>query len=202
MANGTNASLDSIVHGCRVLMNRYSKREDYICISVDAANAFNACSRQRMLDLLTTRAPILARFINMTYGGSPPSLIIQLHPPKRLQGQEDTKQGAPASMLLFSVTIHSLVQKNFRESILSLNRWYADDGTMIGPVDSVCRALDILITEGPVYNFHLNAAKMKAFWHRSHSSHLARLQALLPLHDVKKEGLALLGAPIGSDQFV
>lgn len=44
-------------------------------VQIDAANAFNRFSRQRMLDLLPDKAPSLARIINMFYGGDPPILV-------------------------------------------------------------------------------------------------------------------------------
>lgn len=45
---------------------------------------------------------------------------------------------------------------------VDLNRWYADDGILIGRIEEVQRALDILRDVGPGINFTFNVANSTA----------------------------------------
>lgn len=80
LANGVSAGADAIVHDVRMKIKRYGKGEKHVLVAVDASNAFNCFSRQQMLDLLPSKAPSLAAFINMVYGLSSPHSF--LHAPK------------------------------------------------------------------------------------------------------------------------
>ena len=67
-------------------------------------------------------------------------------------------------MLLFSLTVQPLIRRISQTCNLELNRWYADDGLLIGRIAEVKRALQILRDEGPAHNFYMHVGKTKSYW--------------------------------------
>ena len=47
---------------------------------------------------------------------------------------------------------------------LYLNLWYADDGTLIGPIAQISRAAEILQKTGVGLGYHLEVKKSKLWW--------------------------------------
>lgn len=156
--------MDAIVHDACMLTGLHGTDQNYIMVLIDAKNAFNRCSRRRMLDALSTRMPSLSRFIDAMYARTTPQLVVPSDDPVIIQGFEGTQQGDPASMLLFSITIQPLLRWIAQACNLSLHKWYADDGLLIGTIQEVKHALQILRDESPVYQFYLNVTKTKAYW--------------------------------------
>lgn len=137
MASGVPTGLDAIVHDAGMLMRQHGHDDGLIMVSIDATNAFNRFPGQRMLDMLPIHTPSLARFITMIYGHSPPYLITPTCPLTIFMSQEVSQQGCPASSLLFSLAVHPLIRRLSQECDLSMNCWYADDGTLIGRIEEV-----------------------------------------------------------------
>lgn len=104
-------------------------------------------------------------------------------------------------MLLFSPTIHTLPNKISGECGVTLKRWCADDRTLVGPAHEVAHAPRLLIIEGSLHNFHLNAAKTRAFWPTTSANQIAMLKRALPLTTVTEGDIELLRAPIGCPEF-
>lgn len=202
LANGVPSGMDAIVHDCRMLLARHGRNPNYVLVSVDAQNAFNSFSRQSMLNRLTLETPSLAHFLNLIYGRTVPDLVLPSSPRVILKSCEGTQQGDPAGMLLFSLALQPLVRRITRECSLLLNRWYADDGTLIGTIPEVTKALRILHTFGPSMGFRMNISKCRAFWPTTEPSLLESLTTSFPLHVSQEGGIALLGAPLGTDEFM
>ena len=70
------------------------------------------------------------------------------------------QQGDPLVPLLFYVVLHSLVTSiEERVPDLDVHVWYLDDGTIIGDIDLVVRALGVIEEVGPRLGAHLNHRK-------------------------------------------
>lgn len=147
LANGVRAGMDATVHDVQMLAKRYGRRNDNVSVSIEANNVFYICSRQQLLNALPTRATSLALLIHMICGHLAPPLLVPSCTHHRLSSREDTREGDPASMLLFSLTTQPLLQKITRLCNLKLIRWYADDGTRVGPVNAASHVLRILTAE-------------------------------------------------------
>lgn len=202
LANGVHAGIDGLVNDTRMLCKRFERRDDFVLISVDAKNAFNTISRQKMLDILPDKAPSLARFINMVYGKCKAPLLLPFTSAARLYSCEGTQQGDPASMLLFSLVLQPVINTISQSCDLALNRWYDEDGTLIGSIEQVSRAVHILLSEGANINFQVQARKTIAFWPRISQHKIRPLTSILPVRVANVNGIELLGAPIGSESFV
>ena len=83
-----------------------------------------------------------------------------------------------------------------------MNRWYADDGTLIGQIDEVAKALDIITKQGPRFQFFLNSLKTRVFWPNRQADLLSPLLTVGPPRIIDAGGVDPLGAPIGSPNFM
>ena len=79
----------------------------------------------------------------------------------RIQG--GAQQGDPASSLIFALSIHPIVQRIEAKCDLFVHRWYADDGLLVGKIDQVKLALDIIAEEGEKISLILQPTKTKAY---------------------------------------
>lgn len=59
-------------------------------------------------------------------------LVLPSTPPPIIQSQKGTQQGDSPSMLVFSLAIQPLVRRFSGTCTLTMNRWYAEDGTLAG----------------------------------------------------------------------
>ena len=166
LPNGVPSGLDAIVHDSRMMIARHCRDPNFVLVSVDARNAFNSFSRQAMINKLTLQTPSLAHFLNMIYGRTESDLVLPSSHRALLKSCQGTKQGDLAGMLLFSLAVQPLIRRISRECNLSLKMWYADDGTLIGTVPEVTKALTILKTYGPDIGFTMNVSKCRAYYAR------------------------------------
>ena len=74
--------------------------------------------------------------------------------------------------------------------------------TVIGTIPEVTRALRILQERGQEIGFNMNVSKCRAYWPKTLQASLTPLTQQFPLQVPKDGGLALLGAPIGTDEFI
>ena len=202
LANVIPSAMDAIVHDARLLLRRHGNDPNYVMVTIDAKNSFNACSRQTILDTLPNRAPSLARFTNAVYAKTTPLLVLPSHPPVLLRSREGTQQGDPANMLLFSLTVQPLIRRISQTCNLELNRWYADDGLLIGRIAEVKRALQILRDEGPAHNFYMHVGKTKSYWPTIDTNLLSHITEEIPIDVISDGGVDILGAPVGSRNYM
>ena len=202
LANGIPSAMDAIVHDARMLTRRHGNDPDYVMVPIDARNAFNACSRQAILDSLANRAPSLARSTNAVYAKTTPLLVIPSRSPVLLPSREGTQQGDPDSMLIFSLTVQPLIRCISQVCNLKLNRWYADDGLLIGRISEVKRALQILRDEGSAHNFFMHIGKTKAYWPTIDTNRLSKITDEIPIDVMTAGGVDILGAPVGSINYM
>lgn len=76
-----------------------------------------------------------------------------------LSSSQGVHQGDPLGPLLFTLTLHPLVQKIDSQCILDLHAWYLDDGTIIGDTLEMSKALSIIQAYGMCRGLHLNIIK-------------------------------------------
>ena len=75
------------------------------------------------------------------------------------------QQGDPLGPMLFSLAIHQMVKKVSQEiSGLDLNAWYLDDGTIIGPLPLLFKALDLIKVESLKVDLKLNLTNCEIWW--------------------------------------
>ena len=203
VANKVRFGIDSVVHETRRAVDEHKCDAGRLLLKLDARNAFNEFSRQAMLDLLPSRAPSLARFINMVYGRATPALILPSPDVADIASLQGAQQGDPAAMLLFSLVIHPLARAVDQATSLDVHRWYADDSTLVGRHEDICTAVEIIKEQGPALGFHINPTKSTLFWPVSNPQYpsCAAVLAHFPTCTIAADGTDVLGAPIGNEDF-
>lgn len=189
-------------------MDKHGDDDQILLVSVDARNAFNNYSRQALLKLIVERAPNLARFVNLLYGGDAPPIVFGDH---ILRSAEGSQQGDPLSMLLFSLVIQPMLKRVSAECDLLLNVWYADDGALVGTHAQVKKALDIIAQEGLKVQYFMRPDKSRAFWPTMNVIRMAPLVLAYPLKVQRiptglrslgiSDGIVISGAPLRSPQL-
>jgi hypothetical protein len=79
------------------------------------------------------------------------------------------------------------------------NKWYMDDGGIVGTPELLLKVWEILKTEGPALGLQLNPTKCEWSWLNADCDLPCPLErvALVPTSEVQ-----MLGVPLGSDEFV
>ena len=116
-------------------------------------------------------------------------------------------QGDPLACLFFAVVLHPIILKIASEVPgLLLNGWFLDDGSLIGKLEDLSAAANIIRQEGPTKGFFLSTLATSprpksTIWCPSlPSPDLDPLNQGIPR--IQEPGIVLLGSPIGSHQFV
>ena len=105
------------------------------------------------------------------------------------------QQGDPLGPLLFSLTLHPIVERIKREvPELNINVWYLDDGTLCGNQNNLMRALEIVEEDGPARGLFLNRGKSLLYVPADLDAPDNPFPPEIP---ICKTGFCLLGAPIG-----
>ena len=105
------------------------------------------------------------------------------------------QQGDPLGPLYFCCGLQSIVER-----IAALdNKWYMDDGGIIGSPELLLKVWEILQTYGPPLGLQLNPSKCEWSWLNAETSLPCPLDqvALVPTSEVQ-----MLGVPLGSAEFV
>lgn len=109
------------------------------------------------------------------------------------------QQGDPLGPLLFALTLRELLSSFTPSREMKLQLWYLDDGTIVGPRDSVRELFDYIVANGHRHGLMLNPAKCEVFW----PSDDPTFPEFPPAVQRPREGITLLGSPLwGSAQFM
>jgi len=87
------------------------------------------------------------------------------------------------------------------------NKWYMDDGGIVGPVDTLLKVWDLIKRRGPELGLHLNPAKCEWSWLDPDCTKPCpiRLEGASECDQVKlvpHSEIQMLGVPLGNDGFV
>jgi hypothetical protein len=200
VCNGVRSGADALVHETREFIDKYAEYDDYVLASIDARNAFNVFSRQKMLHAACGHAPNLVRWINLIYGKQQPPRVLRDY---KFRSQKGAQQGDPAAMLLFSLVIQPLLRQISNTCDLELNSFYADDGKIGGCNREVDKALDILRDDGPLVQYYLQPTRTLGYGRTMNPTKLDALACAYPM-DMRyvDDGVTILGVPIGDNRYV
>ena len=195
---------EAIVHAARKVVDDSG---DKFLLQADLINAFNQADRGAALQEVAEHFPELLPWVITSY--STPSFL--KFGSADISSETGFHQGDPLAALLFALVLHPILLI-IQEEIpsLSLNSWFLDDGTSIGTAAEVGQVVDILLREGPARGLFLSTrntvrapAKPKTTaWSRLGGADVQGVlneRGVLLLQD---PGIILLGAPIGSVEFV
>lgn len=124
-----------------------------------------------------------------------PLLILLTACTHEILNLEGMQQEGPANTLMFFPVVRLLATKIGERTSLGLQRWYADDCTLIGTQVELRRAVKILRSKGPQHGLYLNMAKTRLFWSRQPVNQPTPLLHRFASENFSNDGIDLLGAP-------
>ena len=200
---GVRGGAEGIVHTARQVLEG---DPSLWCAQLDFINAFNLVDRSTALEEVLETFPEILAWVSTCYGQASHLLFGSVI----LASERGFHQGDPLAALLFCLVLNRLV-KHLHDSLpeLRLNGWYLDDGTLIGQIDQLRQAVEILEREGPPLGLVLSTAATVPPPGRPKSTiwcpgNIGGQDDPLGkgLVRVAEEGVILLGAPLGSPDFV
>ena len=191
---GCPGGVEVVAHSLRDTLRRH-KDSDFALLKIDFRNAFNLLERDTFVKAASARFPGMELWTRWCYQ-SPPLLIYNHE--HLFYSACGVQQGDPLGPLYFCCGLQSLVDK-----IKALNpvyqKWYMDDGGIVGPVDLLLKAWNILKTDGPPLGLHLNALKCEWSWLNEKCTGPCPIEGV-PVTPTAE--IQMLGVPLGSDDFV
>ena len=201
---GVRGGCEALVHTVRALMEDPNTLPDARCVlQVDLINAFNRVNRATAFSEIRRLFPELARWFESTYGTQAELMFGE----DVIPSCDGFHQGDPLACLFFAVVLHPIIMKIATEvPDLLLNGWFLDDGTLMGKVEDLRMAVNIIRQEGPTKGLFLSTTatspKPKStIWCPDHPSPNLDLLGL-GIPRVQEPGIIVLGSPIGSHEFV
>ena len=130
-------------------------------LKVDFKNVFNTISREAIIRGVLEHFSGIYRWAEFCY--AQPDLLF--FGGALLKSELGVQQGYPLGPMLLSSVLQSLVLMiEKRVPSLDVHVWYLDDGTIIGDIPLVARALSIIEEFGPRLGAHLNLEKYEIWW--------------------------------------
>ena len=179
-------------------------------LQCDLINAYNCVERGAVLQATAQHFPECLAWVVSCYG-TPSHLR---YGSTSINSETGLHQGDPLAGLLFCLAIKPVVDA-IQEEVpnLVLNAWYLDDGHQVGTKEDLKKVVDIFSREGPPRGLILStAASVKApskpkalVW--SPAGDLEEqdiddpIQRGIPMAP-QGEGITVLGAPVGSEEFI
>ena len=193
---GVKQGCEAVVHATRSHLS-INIGKIKILLKIDFRNAFNSIERDVMLSEVKQTIPSLYPYLWQCYRNS--SLLF--FGENTILSQIGAQQGDPLGPLLFSLTIHKLIQNLKSE----LNVWYLDDGTVCDDPDIVYNDFKTIINESENLGLHINPSKCELFFLSGSIDEeiVSKFNAICPgICVTTKEDLTLLGAPLFEEGFI
>ena len=183
-----------MAHSLRDVLSKH-KSSDMALLKIDFKNGFNLIDRDVFVRASSEMFPGLERWTRWCYTQSP--LLVYDHT-SIFESCCGVQQGDPLGPLYFCCGLQSIIDR-----IASLGpvyqKWYMDDGGIVGPTDLLLKVWDILKSEGPPLGLHLNPTKCEWSWLNADCDLPCPLEQvqLVPTSEIQ-----MLGVPLGTDAFV
>ena len=155
---------EAVVHAWRDLQERFANDPNKVGLKIDFSNAFNEVDREAMINEVVNHFPSLYPLADLLYSSFS---NLRVHT-SWIESKKGTHQGCPLASFLFCLVLRLLINQIKNDCPhLDLNVWYLDDGSLVGSIDDIVKALEIISQRGPSYGLHVNLAKCQVVWFAS-----------------------------------
>ena len=192
---GVRGGVEAAVHTVREAVAR---NPDKWLLQVDLENAFNRVDRSFVLaevarllpDCLPWAITCYGRASNLQFGKT------------SLSSSSGVQQGDPFAGICFALVLQPVVNSIEAEvPTLAANVWLHDDGSVVGTEEELMTVVAIVQRDGPERGLHLQPDK-SSVWSPSPLAPGVKDPLGCNIKQVEEPGIKLLGAPIGSDEFI
>jgi reverse transcriptase-like protein len=199
---GCPGGVEVVAHSLRDTLETH-KGSKLGLLKIDFRNAFNEIKRDHFVTKVSELFPPMSNWTQWCYGEA--SMLLYDHE-HVIWSRAGVQQGDPLGPLYFCCGINGLVNE-----IAALNpvynKWYMDDGGIVGGVELLKKVWEILKTRGPALGLHLNPSKCEWSWldPECASPCPIRLEGVSKENQVKlvpHREIQMLGVPLGDDAFV
>ena len=142
-----------IEHAIHSLRHSFDDPENEAILLIDAKNAFNVLNRRTALENVKALCPSLRVALQNSYS-YPSHLYIGK---STILSQEGTTQGDPLPMAMYGIAILPLISRLQNDSLTQ--KWYANDGSVVGKLKDIRAFFDKLTQLGPKYGYLVNPRK-------------------------------------------
>jgi len=198
---GCPGGVEVVAHSLRNLLEGPSGANEAL-LKIDFRNAFNLIDRNAFVQAACTTFPGLSQWTQWCYGT--PSILLYGHE-QVISSSRGVQQGDPLGPLYFCCGIAGLVEK-IQHFGPRYNKWYMDDGGIVGTADQLVAIWEMLLVESPKLGLELNPSKCEWSWLDSKCSLPCPIR--VPGTDDKQlelvptDEIQMLGVPLGSDEKV
>ncbi len=156
---GCPGGVEVVAHSLRDTLQKH-RRSKLGLLKIDFRNAFNEISRDHFVKAVDAMFPAMSNWTQWCYGEATMLLYDHEHIIDSCAG---VQQGDPLGPLYFCCGINGLVNE-----IAALNpvynKWYMDDGGIVGDVELLKKVWELLKARGPALGMHLNPSKCEWSW--------------------------------------
>ena len=199
---GCPGGVEVVAHSLRDCLNQH-KGSKLALLKIDFRNAFNEVKRSHFVKAASEMFPAMSSWTEWCYGEA--SMLLYDHE-HIIDSCAGVQQGDPLGPLYFCCGIMAMVN-DIQKMNPVYNKWYMDDGGIIGDVELLKKVWDLLQSRGPELGLHLNPSKCEWSWLDPDCKEPCPIM----LHGVAQENqvkliphaeIQMLGVPLGSDIFV
>jgi hypothetical protein len=199
---GCPGGVEVVAHSLRDTLETH-KSSKLGLLKIDFRNAFNEVKRDHFVKAVRDIFPGMSTWTQWCYGEATMLLYDHQHV---IWSRAGVQQGDPLGPLYFCCGINALV--NEIDALNPVyNKWYMDDGGIVGDVELLKRVWEILKTRGPALGLHLNPSKCEWSWLDPECTlaYPIRLDGVGEENQVKlvpHSEIQMLGVPLGDTDFV
>jgi len=190
---GCPGGVEAVAHSLRDVLQKHRK-SGLALLKIDFKNAFNLLDRNWFVEASSKMFAGLERWTWWCY--HQPPLLVYDHS-RQFFSQSGVQQGDPLGPLYFCCGLQTLIDQ-ISELCPVYQKWYMDDGGIVGSPELLLKVWEILKTGGEPLGLHLNPAKCEWSWLDPDCS-LECPIANVPITPTDK--IQMLGVPLGSAEF-
>ena len=193
---GVRGGCEGIVHATRATLESKNLPSDSKwSLQTDFENGFNNLNRSKMFTEIRHRLPSISPWVESSYGVA----SVLNFGEGTILSTDGAHQGDPLAGLIFCSTLHPVVEMLEKVKGLEQNSWFQDDGELLGTREALVEAWDLLVREGPSRGLHLSKEKSLVFC--PHHDPADQDPLGRGVTRVQKQGIKLLGAPVGEREY-
>ena len=201
LAVGVQGGSEAIVHAVQKLVKVYLTQPNVhsrkVFVKGDLRNAYNICSRLKMLLAAQVHCPIIYPYLVSAYANRTDLHFGDIV----ISSEAGVQQGDPLATLGFTLVLAeacSRVPAPLHDN-LDLEAWFADDSNIGGDIDHVVAFFNALEALGPEFGFEFRRDKFHVYCHPSLQAEAA--ERFSTTNVAILEEVNTLGAPAGSQAY-